>query len=752
MSLSGINFSGLGTGIDTESIIKQLTQLSQRPIAALQKQKQQIQQRQTSINQISALASGLLSAASALDSFNSFSVVKAESADKTVATATVQPGAPAGSYTLQVNQLAQAHRIASSTQTSQTQAMGLSGQIVLNGRAINIAATDSLQTIAANINSAKVGINAAVISTAPDSFTLTLTSANTGASNAVNLSDTSGGTILQSLGLVGGTTSVRSPITNGAASLLFNDSATSIGTLIGLSAPQAGTIQINGTNIDIDFATDSLTAIVGKINSAGIPGVTASIVTAKDPASGASRQQLRITGDTSTPVFTDSNNILTNLGILQNSISRTLTEGRDASFLINGLAATRSSNTISDVVSGVTINLLKDTGSPTTTINIANDTETIRSNIETFVNRFNELVRTVKELTFFDTQTLQGGPLLGESSVINLMDTLTQIVTDQVSGLSGSTSVLAQIGITLETDNRLSINNTALENALNSRLGEVAKLFQAVGSATSSAVSYISSTEKTKPSTTAGYAVNITQLATQATLTAGTEKTANDNPNVETLTFTGGQFGAGGRTVFLSANSTLDDIISQINADSVVSQFIVASRLGNRLTLTARQYGSNFNFNVVSSQAAAGNNSGIGNVLLNATAQNVAGTINGEAATGNGQFLTGNAGNATTEGLQLRITSTVTGDLGTIVFTKGVANRVKTYAKEATDILSGTLTQVSNSLGEQVKEIGEQIQRLQERLKAEEVRLRTQFAEMERAVTRIRAAGAGLAGLSNMQQ
>ncbi len=752
MSLSGINFSGLGTGIDTESIIKQLTQLSQRPIAALQKQQQQIQQRQTSINRISALASGLLSAASALDSFNSFSVVKAESADKTVATATVQPGAPAGSYTLQVNQLAQAHRIASSARTSQTDALGLSGQIVLNGRAINIAATDSLQVIAANINSAKVGINAAVISTASDSFTLTLTSANTGASNAINLSDTSGGTILQSLGLVGGTTSVRSPITNGAASLLFNDSATSIGTLIGLSAPQAGTIQINGTNVDIDFATDSLTAIAGKINNAGIPGVSASIVTVKDPVNGANRQQLRIVGDSSTPVFTDSNNILTNLGILQNSASQTLTEARDASFLINGLAATRSSNTLSDVVSGVTINLLKDTGSPTTTINIASDTETIRSSIETFVNRFNDLVSTVKELTFFDTQTLQGGPLLGESSVINLMDTLTQIVTDQVSGLSGSTSVLAQVGITLETDNRLSINNATLDNALNSRLGEVAKLFQAVGSATSSAVTYISSTDKTQSSSATGYAINITQLATQAAVTATTEKTANDNPNVETLTFTGGQFGASGRTVFLSANSTLDDIISQINADSVVSQFIVASKLGSRLTLTARQYGSNFNFNVVSSQAAASNNSGIGNVLLNATAQDVAGTINGEAATGNGQFLTGNVGNATTEGLQLRITSTVTGDLGKIVFTKGVANRVKTYAKEATDFLSGTLTQVSNSLGEQVKEIGEQIQRLQDRLKAEEVRLRTQFAEMERAVSRIRAAGAGLAGLTLPQQ
>src|SRR5262249_15130997 len=94
------------------------------------------------------------------------------------------------------------------------------------------------------------------------------------------------------------------PIANGAASGLFSDSATSIGTLVGLTAPQSGTVQINGTSVSIDLATDSLSSIAGKINGAGIAGVTANVVATTDPVSGASRQQLQITGASGTPSFT----------------------------------------------------------------------------------------------------------------------------------------------------------------------------------------------------------------------------------------------------------------------------------------------------------------------------------------------------------------------------------------------------------------------------------------------------------------
>src|SRR3989440_193425 len=233
MSLSGINFSGLGSGIDTDSIIKQLIALGQRPIDQVKTREQQVKQQQTAINQVAASVAALQAAAAALDTPSGFALTTADSSDATVATVSANSGAQVGSHTLQVTQLAQAHRIGAAAQPSQTAALGASGQIVVNGKAINVSASDSLQAVASNINAAQAGVNATIVSTAANSYTLVLSGTKSGAANAVSLSDTAGGAILRTtLGLIGAGTSIRNAITNGAASNLFSDSSTSIGTLL----------------------------------------------------------------------------------------------------------------------------------------------------------------------------------------------------------------------------------------------------------------------------------------------------------------------------------------------------------------------------------------------------------------------------------------------------------------------------------------------------------------------------------------
>src|SRR5262249_22560584 len=151
----------------------------------------------------------------------------------------------------------------------------------------------------------------------------------------------------------------------------------------------------------------------------------------------------------STPTFTDASNILTNLGVLQNSVTTQLVAAKDATFKLDGMDITRSSNTISDVISGVTLTLLKDSGSPSTQITVASDTETIKKNIQTFVSQYNQLSKTVGNLSQFDPDTLVGGPLFGDVITQGLMDSITDIFTGSVSGLSGSRVTLAQIGIKL---------------------------------------------------------------------------------------------------------------------------------------------------------------------------------------------------------------------------------------------------------------------------------------------------------------
>jgi flagellar hook-associated protein 2 len=748
MASSGINFSGLGSGIDTESIIKQLIQVQQRPIQLLQQRQSNIRQQQVALAQFNAAVSGLKAAATTLDSSSTYEAVTTSVSDSSVATATVGAGAQAGSYTLKVNQLAKSHRIASTPLTSQTDALGVGGEFVVNGKTIRVAVTDSLQNIAANINASGAGVQAGIISQNSNSFTLTLTSSKTGAENTINLSDVGSGVILgTTLGLVSGATTVSHPTTNGAQTRLFSDSATSIGSQLGMTTPPSGTIQINGTNVSLDFGVDSLTGISTKINAAGITGVTASIVSETDKE-GTTRSRLKITGAT-TPTFTDSNHLLENIGVLQKGYGNQLAAGADANFEVNGLALTRSSNTVSDAVNGVTINLLTDKDTPTTTIDIVADISTIKQQITSFTNAYNFAASTLASSAAFDPDTLASGPLFGDVTTQNVLNSFTNVLADSISGLSGNLSVLGHAGITLSNAGQIQVDDAALTKALSDNLQGVARIFRGIGIPTNNSVNFVSSTNKTQPSGSGGYEVAISQLATRATAVGGTTHTTSDNASSETLTFNGDSFGTAGYNLLISPNVSMDDIVSLINADTTLTKYVAASNSGGKLSISSKQYGAIGNFKVTSNQAAAGNNSGVGTTAIEAVGLDVAGTIGGESATGKGQFLTGDASNTNTSGLQLRITSITTGSQGFVAFTKGYANLIKELGSMATDTFTGTLSAYSNDLSTQVDDMAAQITDIQSRLKDEETRLRIQFTTMDSAVARIKSQANSLAALTS---
>jgi flagellar hook-associated protein 2 len=743
MSTTGINFSGLGSGIDINSIITQMMSIAQQPLNTLKQQQTDIQNKQVAVNQVSASLTAFQSAAQTLDNLNSFSIVNATSSNTSAASVTADNTAQPGNHNIQVLQLAQSERVGSTALSSQTNPLNVSGQIVINGKAINVGSSDSLQTLVSNINSAQAGVNASIIATSSNSYTMVLTSANSGTANTISLSDANGGTILQNtLGMINGATTVNTQ-NNAVVSNVYTDAATSIGTLMGLTAPPAGTVTINGTGISLDLSTDSLSTIAQKINAANITGVSANLVSVQNPSNGATNQQLQLTGVTS---MTDSNNILTGMGLLQSTPTTTLQTAKNANFTIDGLSVTRSSNTVTDVLSGVTLNLLQDSGQPTTNVIISPDINTISTNISNFVSQYNQLASTIANVDSYDPQTQVTGPLFGDANIQNVMDTVTSIITGPVAGVSGAYSMLSQIGITLDQTGNLNINQAQLTQALQSNLPAVAKIFQSIGTSTDSSVAYVSATSKTMPSGSNGYAVNITQAAAQASLQAGTAHTANNNPNTEILTFTGPQLTAG-HSVFLSPNSTLDGIVSQINADPTIGNMVTATNNNGTLMLTAKQFGSNYSFSVVSSEAAASNNSGIGNTSVNANGLDVQGTINGEAATGSGQLLTGNAGNANTDGLQLRIMSSIIGAHGSVVYSQGLADQIKNFAQSSTDFLTGSLTQYSNSLGDQITQIGDQMTQMQADLTSQQTYLQQEFTAMDSAVASLKAASSALSAL-----
>jgi flagellar hook-associated protein 2 len=514
-----------------------------------------------------------------------------------------------------------------------------------------------------------------------------------------------------------------------------------------MNTPPSGTIQINGVDITIDFATDSLNTIADRINSAGIPGVSASVVS--ETVNGTTYYRLKIEGDSALPTFTDNNNLLKNLGILQNQYERELVQAQDAEFTVDGINFKRSTNQITDVIPGVTLTLQSaDASNPKrATITLSRDYDGIKGSVNNFINAFNSLVDFLKQNASFDKETLRSGMLFGDSTVSLIQDTLVRRITDVVQGLDGTLRSLAQIGVQLGQDGKLTLDEGKLMQMLNSDLTSVSRLFIANGYATNPNIAFVSSTDATRPSSATGYEVVITQVATRATATASVAQTGASTTE-ERLTFGGRLFGNEPYTLVIPSGSTIDDIIARINGDARLKNLVVASKDSEgKLVIQARNYGSASSFTVVSDQAASANNSGIGTDTIEAQGQDVAGTINGESATGQGQFLTGNSGNPNTAGLQIRVMATAPGTYGAVIFTRGVADQIRQYAKSVTDIVNGDLTIANNTLQDQIKALDEQMQAIRDEVSRREQALRQQFASLERALSQMQSQSMRLAAM-----
>lgn len=747
-SLSGINFSGLASGIDTESIIQKLSELQARPLQRLMVRKNQLNSRMSAFDQFQGLVRSLQSAAGALATRTTFNIMQGNSSDSQVVTVSPSTEAQPGTYEIRVSKLAQAHKIVSGAHTSATAELGVSGRFMVNGKVIEVNANDTLQTIASKINGANAGVTASILNADGGQFYLTLTASETGRNSRIQLADVGGSMVLvPTLKLVSYEEFVRHQQENAALSSRFRDTTSSFATLFQLSSPPSGTIQINGVDIAIDFANDNLNSLVSKINGAGA-GVTASIVS--ETENGTTYYRLKIDGGSSLPTFQDNNNILKNLGILQQAYQNELVQAQDAEFSVDGFQFRRSRNQITDVIPGVTFTLQSaDASNPkTATISLTRNLDAAKRNVQSFVDAFNSIVDFLKTNASYDKENQKAGILFGDVTVESVRDGLIQRIINPVSGLEGTLRVLAQVGVTLGQDGKLSLNEGTLTQRLSEDLNGVMRLFVAEGRATNPYVSFVSASDKTRPSPIGGYEIVITQAATQATATAGIAQTAA-RTTAETLTFSGALFNNENYSITLEAGTTIDDTIARINSDYRLKNLVVASKdASGRLVITAKNYGSASSFTVASNLEADSTNSGIGTTPINANGLDVAGTINGEPATGRGQFLTGNSDNPNTAGLQIRFTGTAPGTYGVVHFTRGVADLVRIYTKDITDIINGDLTLAKNTLQDQMKSIDEQINSIREEVNRKQLTLREQFARLESTLSRMQSQSARLAAMT----
>jgi flagellar hook-associated protein 2 len=117
-SITGINFTGLASGIDTEAIIQKMIELQTRPLQRLMVRKSELSARMSAYDQFRGLVSNLQTAAGALSVKNAFNLIRANSSDTQVATVSASTDAVPGTYELRVSKLAQAHKIISGAHPS----------------------------------------------------------------------------------------------------------------------------------------------------------------------------------------------------------------------------------------------------------------------------------------------------------------------------------------------------------------------------------------------------------------------------------------------------------------------------------------------------------------------------------------------------------------------------------------------------------------------------------------------------------
>jgi flagellar hook-associated protein 2 len=162
----------------------------------------------------------------------------------------------------------------------------------------------------------------------------------------------------------------------------------------------------------------------------------------------------------------------------------------------------------------------------------------------------------------------------------------------------------------------------------------------------------------------------------------------------------------------------------------------------DHLVLTHDAYGSAYSFTVTQTNNLLWTD---GAVAITAGVD-VAGTINGEAATGSGQVLSGNSGDANVDGLVIKYTGSATGSIGTVKLTLGVAELFDRALFDMTDSFDGYIAFKQESLQDSIDSYTTQIEEMEARLERKREQLLNSFIKMELALQKIQSQSSWLAG------
>lgn len=433
-----VSFSGLNSGIDTAGVVDGIMSARRLPIDSIEQRISDNEARIAILNDIDGLTRNLLNAVDGLsgkvsfdgssDIFETKSVFAGSSRTDTqspstaaeILGATVTNRAQATNHTIEVVQVASAHKIASdSIAGATTDALGLQGTFEINGVEINLASDESLLDLRDRINSANTGdsatgVTASIISISESEHILSLTADETGTDAEITLTDADD--ILLSLGVIDGTSAIKN--------------------------------ELRAAN-NAEIRVDGLEAI-GSVD-----------------------------------------------------------------------VIERQSNTIDDVLEGVTLSLFKAEEGTTVTLDVERDLNQVKSAIVDVVDAYNELrtyinTQAQSEIEDEDGEIVEG--LMAGSSVLSeIRSRLSGAIGSAVQGGDSTYSSLAEIGISIQGEaqvgnpllaNTLAIDESKLDEALLTQPDAVRDLFAFDLSSSSSDVLLAGFSDRTSYAQD-GYTLNV---------------------------------------------------------------------------------------------------------------------------------------------------------------------------------------------------------------------------------------------------
>jgi flagellar hook-associated protein 2 len=260
-----------------------------------------------------------------------------------------------------------------------------------------------------------------------------------------------------------------------------------------------GTLHLSlGSNdpIDIEVASASTISDIANAINAADTGIYASVIndgtssflTLSGKQTGAANIiKLTVTEDGTDPInlpsgspsadedTTGLSRLVYNAGGTKNLIQRQ--GAADSTFIVDGLPITRTTNAISDVISGMTLNLKAANPLQPVTVTVERSDELFTTRLNEFIEAYNGLVESLKSLQSFDPSTQKSGDLFGDSTTRRVQSEMQSLISNSVFGLAAGLSRMTDLGVSANADGKLEMNASIFNAKLKDNYDDVVKFF-----------------------------------------------------------------------------------------------------------------------------------------------------------------------------------------------------------------------------------------------------------------------------------